>query len=78
MKHKNQCESCLMPFKMDPGTRENEKYCSYCWQGGKFNYEGDMKGFQKVCYDAMRKQGMNLLKAKFFVWLIKFAPRWKK
>jgi hypothetical protein len=72
------CESCLMPFKMDPGVRENEKYCSYCWKDGKFTFEGDFGDFQKTCYDAMRKQGMGKMKAGFFAWLIRFAPRWKK
>jgi hypothetical protein len=26
----------------------------------------------------MRKNGMGWLKAKFFSWMIQFAPRWKK
>jgi len=73
------CESCLMPFSQDPGTRESEKYCSYCFKNGKLCYEGtDLKEYQKRCYDAMVGKGMNRYKAKFFVWMIRFAPRWKK
>lgn len=73
---KNSCESCLMPFKNDPGTRENDRYCSLCFRDGKLCYKGDLKGFQKVCYESMRNHGMPLLKAKFFTWMIRFAPRW--
>jgi len=69
-----------MPFNMDPmgDNRENPRYCSYCFKGGKLCYEGDLKGFQKVCYEQMRKNGTSPIKAKFFAWMIRFAPRWKK
>ncbi len=71
------CESCFMPFSKDPGVRESEKYCSYCFQGGKFCYEGDLKGFQKICYEGMVKNGMSKWKAKLFSFMVRFAPRWK-
>ena len=73
------CESCLMPFSQDPGMRESDKYCSYCFKDGKLCYEGDdVNEFKKVCYENMVKKGMNKIKAKFFTWMIGFAPRWKK
>lgn len=73
------CESCLMPFAQDTGVRESEKYCSLCYKDGKLCYEGnDLKEFQRVCYQEMTKKGMNLLKARFFTYMIRFAPRWKK
>lgn len=28
------CESCLMPFSQDPGPRESDRYCSYCFKNG--------------------------------------------
>lgn len=80
MEHKEcatKCESCLMPFDKDPGTRENEKYCSLCFKNGKFCYEGGLKGFKKVCYDGMRSRGVNPLVAWFFSQMVGFAPRWK-
>jgi hypothetical protein len=68
-----------MPFSKDPGVRESDRYCSYCFKNGKLCYEGhDLKEFQKVCYESMRSHGMNPFKAKFFAWMIRFAPRWKK
>ena len=73
-----QCESCLLPFKNDPGKRDSNKYCSYCHQNGKMTYEGNYKGFQKAAYDAMVKNGMNKFKATFFSYIIRFAPRWQK
>ena len=75
-KHEQFCESCLMPFSKDPGTRESEKYCSLCFKDGKFCYEGNLNGFQKVCYESMRQQGMNRIVAACFTWMIRFAPRW--
>lgn len=66
-----------MPFYKDTGVRESEIYCSLCYKNGKLCYEGDLKGFQKVCYKAMIDSGMSKLKAKFFTWMIRFAPRWK-
>lgn len=68
-----------MPFSKDTGIRESEKYCSKCFKSGKLCYEGtDLKEFQKICYDSMVKDGMNTLQAKFFAWMIRFAPRWRK
>ncbi len=73
------CESCLMPFSNDPGKRESDKYCSLCFKNGELCYKGtDVTEFQKVCYENMIHGGMNKLKAKFFAWCIRFAPRWKK
>ncbi len=73
------CESCLMPFYKDPGVRESDRYCSYCYKNGKFCYEGnDLKEFQKIAYNGMRGIGVGKLKAKFFTWMIRFAPRWRK
>jgi len=72
------CESCLMPLSQDPGVRESDKYCSYCFKNGKLCYEGtDVKEFQKTCYEAMIGHDIGKYKAKFFTYLIKFAPRWK-
>lgn len=67
-----------MPFAKDPGVRESDRYCSLCFKEGKLCYEGDLKGFQQVCYKAMRSQGMGLLKAKLFTFMIRFAPRWRR
>ncbi len=75
----NTCESCMMPFVKDPGKRESDKYCSYCFKNGKLCYEGyDLKEFQKVCYANMRANGTPFILAKFYTWTIRFAPRWKK
>jgi hypothetical protein len=74
----NACESCLMPFSKDVGHRESPNYCSLCFKNGKLCYEGnDLKEFQKVCYESMIKNGTNKFLAKFYTFMIKFAPRWK-
>lgn len=66
-----------MPFKNDTGVREDPRYCSLCFKDGKLCYEGDLKGFQKVCYEGMRKKGINPITAQFFTFMIRFAPRWR-
>lgn len=72
------CQSCLMPFKNDPGKRESDQFCSYCFKNGKLCYEGNnLKEFQAECYKRMRANGMGNLKAKLFSWMVQFAPRWK-
>lgn len=72
------CQSCMMPFDKDPGVRESEMYCSLCFKNGKLCYEGnDVKEFKKVAYKSMRSRGVNPIKAKFFTFMIGYAPRWK-
>lgn len=70
----------MMPLDEKHGQvgRENERYCNLCFRDGKLCYEGnDLKEFQRRAYESMRSQGMNLLAAKFFTFLIRFAPRWR-
>lgn len=75
-----QCESCLMPLDEKHGQmdRENERYCNLCFRDGKLCYEGDdVKKFQRHAYEGMRNNGVGPLAARFFVFLIRFAPRWR-
>ncbi|MBI3331423.1 hypothetical protein HYZ99_00500 [Candidatus Peregrinibacteria bacterium] len=75
---KDSCESCLMPFSKDPGKRESNKYCSLCYKNGELQYKGnDLKEFQRVVYKSMRSREVNPLLAKFYTFMIRFAPRWK-
>jgi hypothetical protein len=68
-----------MPFSKDFGQRESDKYCSLCYKNGKLCYEGDnLKEFQKVCYESMINRGTNKFLAKFYTFMIRFAPRWNK
>ena len=76
---KDACESCLMPFAKDPGQRESNQYCSYCFKNGELCYKGnDLKEFQKVAYQNMRAHGTNPVLATFFAFMIRYAKRWKK
>lgn len=78
MKENTYCESCLMPFYKDSGHRESNKYCSLCFKNNELQYKGnDLKEFQRVAYQSMRSRGINILKAKLFTFMIRFAPRWK-
>ena len=68
-----------MPLEKDPGNSGSDKYCSYCFKDGKLCYEGDnVNEFKKICYKKMVEKGTNPLLAKFFTWMVGFAPRWKK
>ena len=79
MQQRKSCASCLMPFSKDPGVREHVEYCSYCFTQGKHNADGvSLEDFQSMAYKNMRKDGVGLLRAKFFTWTIRFAPYWKQ
>lgn len=79
MKAKKSCDSCLMPFNKDPGNRESDIYCSLCFQNEELLYKGnDVKEFKNICYQGMLDRGINKYLAKFYAFLIGFAPRWKK
>jgi hypothetical protein len=67
-----------MPFSQDPGKRESDQYCSFCFKDGKLCYEGDLKGFQKQAYQGMRQRGMNPILASIFTFAVRFAPRWRQ
>ena len=72
------CQSCLMPFTKDRGSREDDRYCSLCFKNGQLCYQGNsLQEFQNICYANMRKSGIPFLLAKFYAWMIRFAPRWK-
>ncbi|MDE0151713.1 MAG: zinc ribbon domain-containing protein [Bdellovibrionales bacterium] len=75
---KESCHRCLMPFKNDPGSRESDIYCSYCFKNGALMCpEMYLKAFQKMCYQQMTKRGMNKWLAGFYAFTIRFAPYWK-
>jgi hypothetical protein len=67
-----------MPFTKDPGTREDARYCKFLFPERKLCYQGDLKDFQKICFDGMRKQGVGPLTARFYTFMIRFAPRWRE
>jgi len=73
------CESCGMPLSKDPGKRESDRYCSYCYSNGRLFYEGnDLKEFQRVAYERMRAQGTSPILARLCTHMIRYAPRWRK
>lgn len=68
-----------MPLAKDSGPRESDRYCSYCFRKGELCYKGtDLKEFQRQSYNGMRQRGMNPIVARFFTWMVRFAPRWRK
>lgn len=72
------CNMCMMPFDKDTGVRASDEYCSICFKNGELVYKGsDLKEFQKMSYEGMRKNGMNPIKARLFAFSIRFAPYWK-
>lgn len=85
MKSNSICQSCGMPLKKDPekgGSNtdgsKNETYCSYCYQDGKFLYDGsDVKEFQEFCRQKMIESGHNKFSAWLFTRGMKRLERWK-
>lgn len=79
MKTNTKCDMCLMPFSQDPGTRDTENYCSYCHHDGEFSYKGnDVNEFKAETFKAMREKGISWPLAKFFTFMIGFAPHWRQ
>lgn len=79
------CQSCAMPMAKpeDFGTNvdgsQNEEYCQYCFQGGKFTAP-DMTMDQMIekCIGIMKQMKMpeaRIEQAKTFIPMLK---RWKK
>ncbi len=79
------CQSCGMPMKKDPefgGTNEdgskNEKYCSYCYQSGKFTQpDFNAKQMQDFCIEKMKEMGFPKVVAWVFTRGIPRLERWK-
>lgn len=76
-----------MPLKKDPqggGTNadgsKSDKYCSLCYQNGKFiGTEGfTVKQMQKYCYELMRKNGFSRPLAWLFSRGLNRLERWKE
>lgn len=89
MKNTNKfCQSCGYPMSQDKsggGTEKdgsiNTKYCSMCYQNGKFLSPKEVDTPQKMqefCITEMKKSGMN----RFLAWIltrgIPKLERWKK
>lgn len=87
MKEYTFCQSCGFPLKKDKkggGTEKDgsisKKYCSMCFEKGKFLTPSEIdtaKKMQYFCMQEMKKDGMN----RFFAWLatrsIPKLERWK-
>jgi hypothetical protein len=68
-----------MPFAQDPGQREHDSYCSYCYSNGQLHGANlTLKEFKAMSYKNMRSHGTNPLAARFFTFMIGFAPYWKQ
>lgn len=54
------CQSCGMPmgptneyYGTEADGSKSGDYCSYCYEGGKFTYQGDMNGMIDICVPPM-------------------------
>ncbi len=58
------CQSCSIPLNKDPGGSEADgsrsaKYCSLCYQNGKFMQPGfTVREMQEYCIDQLNKKGV--------------------
>jgi hypothetical protein len=79
------CQSCGMPMEKDPdhgGTNadgtKNMKYCSYCYQGGKFN-DNFTKSSEMISLVRckLREMGYGPIRRWFYSSHISQLERWK-
>lgn len=75
--HDGHCRACLLPLGQDKGKRPVVGYCSYCQKNGRLCCGHDIKAFKKIVYPAMRAKGIGFFKARFFIFMINFAPHWR-
>ncbi len=57
------CQSCAMPMNPDDyGTEKDasptDKYCKYCYEGGKFTDNGTMESMIATCVTHMKEAGV--------------------
>ena len=80
------CQSCAMPLKHDPnggGTEadgtKSKKYCSYCYQEGKFTDDCKIaKDMQDFCKAKLVEMNFPRILAWLFTRGIPKLERWKK
>jgi len=71
-------------MKKDPaggGTKadgsKTQQYCGYCYQNGKFTFEGTVEDFQEHCRKMMIEGGHSRFTSWLFTRGMKRLPRWK-
>jgi hypothetical protein len=82
----NNCQSCDMPLKADPGGGgtdveglKSKMYCSYCFQKGFFTWpDRTLEEMQTFCKKKLRDMGYSKLSAWFMTRRIPYLERWKK
>jgi hypothetical protein len=79
------CQSCGMPMDKDPGNggtnsdgSETQKYCSYCYQQGRFK-DNFTKSSEMVSLvkGKLKEMGFGPLKRWFYTLNISQLERWK-
>ena len=84
MKQAGKCQSCGMPLRSDPkggGTNADgtvsAKYCSYCWQDGRFvNPEMTLEDMRRLVVEKLREKGFPGFVAGFFARGLDRLERW--
>ncbi|WP_276134475.1 zinc ribbon domain-containing protein [Polluticoccus soli] len=79
------CQSCSMPLNKDPqgggtnadGTKSN-KYCSLCYQNGKFTRDCTVKEMQDFVKGKLKEMGIPGFLAGFMTKGIPKLERWKQ
>lgn len=80
------CQSCGMPKVQDPkggGTNKDgtksDKYCSYCYENGKFTRDfTDVSQMLDLVNDMLKKMGYGAVKRWFYTSHIPRLERWNK
>lgn len=79
MNKKNKiCQSCAMPMNKDKGTNELSKYCSLCYDNGKFVHPDiTLNEMKELVIDKMVEMKMPRWMGKLYVKKIDKLDRWK-
>lgn len=79
------CQSCYMPLNKDPkgggteaGGGKSEKYCSYCYEEGKFLWpDATVEEMRAFVIDQMVKMKYPRFIAKLLTMNMKKLERWR-
>lgn len=80
------CQSCCMPmdsiddYATEANNSKNSDYCKYCYENGKFTFEGSMEEMIEICVPHMVQGNSKMTEDQAREMMREFFPslkRWK-
>lgn len=79
------CQSCGMPmgatdelYGTEQDGSKSADYCSYCYEGGKFTFDGSMEEMINLCVAPMVEENPDMTEAQARASMRAFFPQLKR